>query len=161
MHKIYHYSMHAAALVSPHAVPPDFRAAMNATRYFADITVPTTPVGTPVIDFTVIINSSILEEISVSLSVVNNDFTTDVFNLGGGEKSEIISPLPAVDPATNPTYSLERSIYYDSPASQSIDLPYCFSFNISAIIISSSGIANSTVLTAVGQVTIRGKIFYT
>lgn len=143
-------------------MPPDFSAVMNATTYYADVTVPTTPVGTPVINFTVVINLSILEDISsVSLSVVKNDFTTDVFNFGGGRASETISPLPAIDPAANSMYySHEHSIYYDGPVSQNTDLPYCFSFDINAIIVRSNGNGNNTVLTALGQVTVRGKALH-
>lgn len=100
------------SLLHPHAVSADFRLAINATRFYANIYTDTLP-GTPVIYFAFTINNTYFEHpFFYNIRLLGDEGVLEL-DSGGNQDGRITLNDPMFDPVTNPVITIEREIIYN------------------------------------------------
>ena len=123
-------------LSPPLAVTEDYRVAFNATVFYASI-LANTPLQTPILYFSVIINNTYFETLqTVNLSIVGYNRTEhDIFRFENGTiDEEILFGIDEPPPETE-VVIIERPILYFNEPPENVELPSTFAFEINVLVV--------------------------
>ena len=139
----------------------NYRVAINATRFTANITADT-PLGTPIIYFSITVENTYFNNPqAVLLSIVRNDETDRFFKLGNGDNDEdifygVLNPRPA---DSFPNLTLERYIIYDNVPSDVLPAVFDFDINVVVVARTDSGLSPQfEYVMSLGEVTVNSKL---